>query len=232
MCAAVPASALEVPRANRTASALPLAPAQASTEASLATLLALQSAQAARLNRLYDNYAAQRLAQESKIVQWQAQLRRVQSPQSFDERLAARLLRDIREAQASVASGLLSARARALASLSSVQRAQLESVPTDKRVRVRRDYLYHLLLMPVAQLESLPHTGRTQSLDGRAYPQSRSARRRGAASYSVYGGYAYGQPQYGVGARYGRGSVGVHAGVGRGGPSVGISIGGVLGQHW
>lgn len=206
--------------------------------ASLAVHLQLRAEQAARLDGLYESYASARLQEESRAERWQSELAVAQAPASFDERRASRLARDISLSQQKVQAELLSARARSLKVLSSVQRAQLEDVATDERIKVRRDRYYQLLLMPAQEMEPLPLSRNRAPQEISERERSRGERsrrervRKGAVSYGAYGGYGYGGPQYGVGATYGRGPVGVHAGIGRGGPSLGVSIGGILGRGW
>ena len=243
--AAAPASALNVRAQDAEAMRESGADAPASTASpassgvSLASRLQLREEQAEQLDRLYEGYATRRLEQEAGIERRQAELDRAQAPASFDEKGAARLARQNSEAEQKITSSLLAARTSALKVLSSVQRAQLESVAEslgEGRIKLRRDRYFQLLLMPADEREPLPlpRDARTRELHERSdrSSRSRSGRRKGTVSYGAYGGYGYGGPQYGVGASYGRGPVGVHAGIGRGGPSVGVSIGGILGGGW
>lgn len=226
LCAAMPARALETRLGDNAARS-----DAASTASSLTAYLQMTAPQIERLNRFYDDYADRRLTQETKMAQWQQQLQQAQAPTSFDERRATRLLRDIGEAQQKVVADFLSTRAKALKTLTPVQRAQLETLTTDSRMEVRRDRYYQILLLPVENMwQAAPETERRLSSNQN---QNRQPRRyKGNGSYGVYGGYGYGQPQYGVYGSYGEGPIGVHAGIGRGGPSIGIGIGRVFGGGW
>lgn len=204
--------------------------AVAAPSVSLPQILQLQARQIEGLDRLYDGYASRRAAKEANIARWAGQLRAAQAPTSFDARAATRLQQNIGEAQQKVAADLLSTRAKALQMLPPVQRAQLESLATDSRFKVRSDRYFQLFLLPVEQLWQQSLAGKS----ARLLPNQRQSRYRdqGAGSYGVYGGYGYGQPQIGVYGSYGQGPVGVHAGVGRGGASIGIGIGGIFGGRW
>lgn len=197
---------------------------------SLSTYLQMSGEQIERFDRQFDAYAARRSRQEANLFELQGQLSRAQTPSSFDERKAARLLRETGEARQKVAADLLSSRAKALQILGSVQRSQLESLPNDPRFVVQNDRFYQLLLLPV---ENLWQNSASERGDGRMWSQrarnSQSSGLAGRGSYGVYGGYSYGGPSYGVYGSYGQGPIGVHAGVGRGGVSVGIGIGGIFG---
>ena len=207
----------------------PIAPAPPSITAHLQ----MQPGQIGQLNRLYDDYASQRLKHEASIAQWQNQLRQAQASTPFDQNRATRLLREINEAQQKVAQDFLAARSKALKVLTPVQRSQLESLSTDARIRVLGDRYYQLLLMPVDGLWQLPLDNGL--LPGSYYSERNPSdeRARDSGSYGVYGGY--GQPDYGVYGSYGQGGVGVQVGIGRGGPSIGVGIGsvfgGIFGRH-
>ncbi len=247
----LPAHALDAD-ANAPASAQPVLQSDyVPRESSILSHLQLRPGQVERLSRLYDDYAARRSEHQEKISLWQGQLTTAQ--QDGDERAATRLARDINDARREVEDDFLSARGKALKTLTRVQRAQLQSVASDPRIKIRRDKYFQLLLMPAhniwqAPLLHEPAASSTlnpaqpnRSYPDRSYPdrrypdrrypgRSRGRRARSAGgSYGVYGGYGYRQPQYGVYGNYGQGPVGVHAGIGRGGPSVGIGVGGVFG---
>lgn len=203
---------------------------------SLAAQLQMSTRQVEPLNRLYDDYAARRWQQEDRIEAWQQHLRQAQAPTSFDQRRATRLLNDIHNAQQKMTTDLLDTRARALKKLTPVQRAQLQVLQGDNRIKVRRDHLYQLLLMPLE--ESGPLVLDREAEPRASLPRARSARNtrrnsprraKGSGRYGVYGGYGYGGPQYGVQGSYGEGPIGVYAGIGRGGPSFGIGVGGIFG---
>ncbi len=200
---------------------------------SITAHLQMQAGQIEQLNRLYDVYASRRLKQESNLMQLQGQLWQAQAPTTFDQNKATRLLREINEGQQKVASDLLSTRANALKVLTPVQRSQVESLATDPRIRVPGDRYYQLLLMPIESIWQLPLDNGFQSGQPRSYsehyPRDNRTRDNGSGSYGVYGGYGYGQPDYGVYGSYGQGGVGVQVGIGRGGPSIGIGIGRVFG---
>lgn len=198
---------------------------------SIPAYLQMQPAQVAPLTRLYDDWANRRSAQDDKIHRWQDQLRQLPGTASA-QGTAQRLQRSVADARQQVTSDLLSTRAKALQTLTPVQRAQLQSLTTDTRFQVRRDRFYELLLMPDAQLWQTPK-GPDESYSASSPTAHRQppAHKRGSAGYGVYGGYGYGEPQYGVYGTYGQGSVGVQVGVGSGGPSVGIGVGGIFGGH-
>ena len=225
-CVSLPASALSTLKdTNAPAIGTP------SEASSLTTHLQMETGQIEKIDRLYEKHAEQRTKQEARVIQWQQQLRSAQSPTSFDERTANRLLRDISRAQEQVASDILARRVQALKVLTPIQRAQLEAVVTDGRIKLHRDRYYQLLVLPVeevwqvapdsAQMRTQPSTRRSE--------KRREHRPKGTGSYGVYGGYGYGQPHYGVYGNYGQGGIGVHAGIGNHGPTIGIGIGRVFG---
>ena len=194
---------------------------------SLASLLQLQPAQSERLGRLYDEFSARRLAQESKIAQLQSQLSQSRS----DARRAARLERDIDAARQKIVTDLGATRVKARGVLPPVQRSQLDSLATDSRFQVRPDRFYQLFLAPVAESGPVQSDeARRNWLEARQRAGENDRNRAsGVGSYGVYGGYGYGGPQAGVYGGYNQGPVGVHAGIGLGGPSIGVSIGRVFG---
>lgn len=207
------------------------APLQASeTGISLAALLQLQPSQRERLTRLYEAFDARRLAQDSKITREQTGLL---SEQGSEAKLVVRRQGEIARARRKVAADFEATRMQARAVLPPVQRSQLDSLASDPRFRVRRDFLYELLLAPSSELfepQASDVEARRNWLDARRLSGANTRNRaRDTASYGVYGGYDYGGPQLGVYSGYRRGAVGVHAGVGLGGPSVGVSIGRVFG---
>jgi Spy/CpxP family protein refolding chaperone len=227
-CLATPASSLDVPSGKLSATKSLAPNASSSIAPSLTAHLQLQSRQVLQLDRLYDDYATRRIGQEKRLIQWQQELGQTQAPGSLDERKANRLLRNISDAEQKVASDLLSTRAKALKTLTPVQRAELENWTSDAKPEVRHDRYYQLFLLPVEELwQSTLDTSNRPNLSV-STPQYQRPRRKGTGHYGVYGGYGYGGAQYGVYGGYGKGPVGVHAGIGRGGPSVGISIGGVF----
>ncbi|WP_106380381.1 hypothetical protein [Abditibacterium utsteinense] len=204
---------------------------------SLAAFLQMRAAQITRLNRISDDYNSRRLKQQTTMAQSQEDLRSAQLPGSFDEKKAARLSGEINLARQKVAADFLAARTKALQTLDSVQRAQLESLATDTRFEVRTDRFYQLFLLPLEELFSAQFGAterreylQMQSARGpRSGTSKRSGTGAGTGTYGVYGGAGYGGPQYGVYGGYGRGPVGVHVGVGRGGPTIGVGIGGIFG---
>lgn len=236
--ATLPVAALQVPSRIDEATAKPLdeaplssvSPSSPTAEASLTAHLRMQAGQIERLNRLYNDYISRRVKEEAHIQDWQSQLQQAQSPASYDERKATRLLRDISNAEQKVATAFLASRAQALKTLNPVQRAQLEAMSTDSRMKLHHDRYYQLLLLGVEDIWRAPAETRTERRmsESRAHNR-RPARYKGNGSYGVYGGYGYGGPQYGVYGNYGQGAIGVHAGIGRGGPSFGIGIGRVFG---
>ena len=66
---------------------------------SLPRLLGLDARQVERLDRLYDGFARTRLREEARIMEWQDELKLAQSPTSFDEREAIRLMRGIKNTE-------------------------------------------------------------------------------------------------------------------------------------
>jgi len=231
--ASAPASAQNaLPGENRATS--PAAPSVTAVIApSVTEHLQMQAGQIAGLNRLYDDYAARRMKHEINLAQWHNQLRH--SPAYYEHGKAARLERSIHEAQRKVMADFLSTREKALKILTPVQRAQLESLANDTRIKVRGDRYYQMLLMRAEELWQAPlDNGFAPAMYPGQMHNERQARdyghgNHGYGNYGVYGGYSYGHPQYGVYGSYSQGSVGVHAGVGRGGPSFGVSIGRVFG---
>ncbi len=220
LCLATPPLRAQNAASNSVRSAAPMA-------LSLSAYLQMSGDQIGRFDRQFDAYAARRSQQEATLFQLQGQLAQAQAPTAFDERKAARLLREISQARQKVAADLLSSRAKALEILGPVQRSQLQSLPTDPRFVVQNDRFYQLLLLPVENLwQDSANNGRTWTQQTRNSQPSGLA---GRGSYGVYGGYSYGGPSYGVYGSYGQGPIGVHAGVGRGGVSVGIGIGGIFG---
>lgn len=201
---------------------------------SITTHLQLQNGQIAKLDRLYDAYAANRAKRETTIAQRQDQLEEAQEPSSFDERRASRLLREIGQERQKVEDDFLSTRAKSMKVLTAVQRSQLESLADDDRIQTRPDRYFQLLSLPVEELWQMPLERRierkTARRDERLSPRQRK-QRRGVASYNVYGGYSYGGPNYGVVGGYNEGPVGAHVGIGRGGPFFGVGVGGILGRR-
>lgn len=208
------------------ASNTPLAP-------SVTAHLQMQAGQIERLSRLFDVYAARRFQQEASIAQRQNQLTAIQATTPFDQAQAGRLRRAISEAQQQVTTDFLATHVKALKMLMTVQRAQLEALANDTRLKVRHDKYYELLLLPTEQLwqSPLPTERNRGELERNGLPSRprQQAHHNGSANYGVYGGYGQGEPQYGVYGNYGKGRTGVQVGIGRGGPSVGIGIGGIFG---
>jgi hypothetical protein len=195
---------------------------------SITAHLQMPAEQIYQLNRLYDDYVARRMKHEANLAQWQNQLRH--SPAYYEHGQVARLERNIYEVRQKVSRDFLSTREKALKVLTPVQRAQLEALSRDARIRVRGDRYHQLLLLPVEQLWQVRLDN---GFESPIYPEhrydGRHPRDYGHGNYGVYGGYSYGHPQYGVYGSYGQSSVGVHAGIGRGGPSFGIGIGRIFG---
>lgn len=220
--ASLPAGAQNAP-SNSARSGAPMA-------LSLSTYLQMSGEQIERFDRQFDAYAARRSRQEANLFQLQGQVSQAQSPSSFNERKATRLLREMGEARQKVAADLLSSRAKALEVLGPVQRSQLQSLTADPRFVVQNDRFYQLLLLPVENLwQNSPSESRNDRMWSQPTRNSQPSGLRGQGAYGVYGGYSYGGPSYGVYGSYGQGPVGVHAGIGRGGVSVGIGIGGIFG---
>jgi hypothetical protein len=195
--------------------------------ASLTEHLQMQGSQMERLNRLYDRYAPRRAKQESTLARQQSELQRAQAPTTFDQSQAARLLREVEQTRQKMASDFLETRADALKVLTSVQRSQLEFLANDTRTRMRNDSYYQLLVAPLDEAWPMDNSVLAPY---RGYPANgRDERNNPSGRYGVYGGYGYGQPQYGVYGSVGQGPVGIYGGVGRGGPSIGIGIGGIFG---
>jgi hypothetical protein len=92
----------------------------------LPRLLALDSRQTARLDRLYDAYARVRLEQEAKMAGWHDELRQARAQTPPDERKAARLERDIKQAEQKIARAFLKSRKDALKVLEPIQRAWMQ----------------------------------------------------------------------------------------------------------
>jgi hypothetical protein len=183
------------------------------------------------LNRLYERVAPRRAQQEATLARQEGELRQAQMPTTFDERQSSRLLRDIETTRKKLAADSLASRADALKILTPVQRSQLQALAVDPRFRLREDRLYQLLMAPVDAPWS--DNGNTAPVyDLRRVPNGTN-RKPVDGRYGVYGGYGYGQPQYGVYGSVGQGPVGIYGGVGRRGPSIGIGIGGIfgLGRH-
>jgi len=105
---------------------------------SVVTLLGLDERQVARLDRLYDDYARDRLTQQEIIRPKEEDLAAAQSPTSFDERRAGRLVKDIAGTEQKVAEAFLKAQAAALRLLPAGQRAQVEGLRAAPPGRPRR----------------------------------------------------------------------------------------------
>ena len=130
-------------------------------------------------------------------------------------------------------------RERALQILTPLQRAQLESIAKNQRLRIRDDQYSQLLLAPLgapnAQNQRDEYRNDDNYRDNERQRQSKKSRNRrntGSGNYGVYGGYGYGGPNYGVYGNYGQGNVGVGATIGRYGPSIGVNVGRVFGGRW
>ena len=132
---------------------------------------------------------------------------------------------------------------RALQILTPLQRAQLDSIVDDSRLRIRDDQYSQLLLTPLRTKDSTRNNDyrdqenqrnnerqRAEKQPGKS--RNRNRRSNGSGSYGVYGGYSYGGPNYGVYGNYGQGNVGVGATIGRYGPSIGVNVGRVFGGRW
>lgn len=113
------------------------------TADSVIKLLALNSKQSERLDRLYDNFARTRLEQEAKLAAWQDEFKQTQSQIQPDERNAARLTRDIKGAEARIATAFLQARAEGLKVLTPEQRIKIETLDP----KAARDDKYRQLLL-------------------------------------------------------------------------------------
>lgn len=111
---------------------------------SIVTLLKLDSDQIARLDRLFDRYAGQRLEEEDKIVVWQEELRKAESASAFDEKRAAAIVTSITEADDRIEVALLKARADARDVLTSDQRNELQTLQQDNQT-VHNDRYRQLL---------------------------------------------------------------------------------------
>ena len=130
-------------------------------------------------------------------------------------------------------------RARARQILTPLQRAQLDSIVKNQRLRIRDDQYSQLLLTslsaPNEQNQREEYRIDESGRDNERQRQSKKSRNRnntGSGSYGVYGGYGYGGPNYGVYGNYGQGNVGVGATIGRYGPSIGVNIGRIFGSRW
>ena len=123
---------------------------------------------------------------------------------------------------------------RALQILTPLQRAQLESIAKNQRLRIRDDQYSQLLLTPISapNAQNQRDDNRRDNEPQRQSKKSRNRNRAGSGSYGVYGGYGYGGPNYGVYGNYGQGNVGVGATIGRYGPSIGVNVGRVFGGRW
>ncbi len=224
LCSVIPATAQNAATQAATPGAIAAAmDSRAVPEVSLARLLQLDAAQIARLSRLMPPGAAPHAVRSGGDRQSSAALQKT-------------------------AADWRSAQFKARASLSPVQRSQLDSLATDPRFRLRQDDLFWLLIAPAAPsslarngvpiAKSAPISSGLRSSDAQARRNWQDARRldgagalglRGTGNYGVYGGYGYGGPQVGVYGGYQQGAIGVYGGLGRGGPSIGVNIGRVFG---
>lgn len=187
--------------------------------ASVATQLGLSRRQIERLNTIYDKFAIIRLEQESRIADWQAQLKQAQAIDSFDERQTDRLTRDIAGAEQKITSAFVKARADALKTLMPEQRADLETLAAQRKT-VRDDAYRQLLLLTVEDFWRVPVDAETvrrlSELRSYTVPRAYDYRSTGyvgglGRSYGSMGGYygysVYGARPYGYGT-YGYGTYG------------------------
>ncbi len=189
---------------------------------SVVTLLGLDERQVDRLDRLYDDYARNRLTQQEIIGQKGQDLVAAQSPASFDERRAGRLVKDIGGAEQKVAEAFLKSQAAALRLLTAGQRSRIEGLRAAPQ-GVRGDKYRELLLLRVQDLWQAPvETETTRRLLESGALQSGHPAGYGPPGYFLRSGYDplyfpsrsslwYGSP-LGYGGQYGypSGYVGHH----------------------
>lgn len=183
------------------ASAALAPPVEAELE-SVTTLLKLDSARIAQLDRAYTSYARARLTQEAQISEWQEELRTAQGATSFDERKATQLSGNISGSENKIATAYLKARGEALNALTSQQRIDLEKLEFANR-QVRDDKYRFLLLSQVEDLWRTPldpETGRAllSASDRAAVPSQQTYYRNYYAVPPVYNYplYSYGWNSY------------------------------------
>jgi len=189
----------------------------------LDSYLQLRNGQIERLEKIYEEYASERIKQENKLDKWQGEFEVVQAPATLNQERASELARGIHKAQKKVADKFASTRSQALDVLSSAQRTQLQKLKGDPKVKVATDVYFQLLYMPLADFWRLPLAPQNER-QAVAYrePKKKSS---GVGNYGVYAGYGYGGVDYGVYTGYKQNGIGIHAGIGRRGPTVDMSIG-------
>ena len=190
------AAAVPAVRAESAATAAERAPAAAPSPRrtnSIIAILLLDGTQIERLNRAYDAFARTRLEQEAAVAARQDALKAAQAPATFDERKAARILGEIKNAEQKIAEAFLRARAEALAALTPEQRAALEQARAQNRV-VTDDKYRRLLLV---DLEGMWHTPLDPDTARALVARGRERNYYGDAYLGYFGhGYGYG---YGYG---------------------------------
>ena len=162
---------------------------------SIIALLLLDGAQIDRLDRAYDDYARTRLEREADIARLSEDLKRVQAPTAPpDEKRAARLVRDMGEAQQKILDAFVRARSEALRALTPEQRAQLEVIQAENKL-VTDDKYRQLLLLPLDALLQVRVDLDTVNrlLAARRGRRSDDPRFRASVGYGSYGhGFGYG----------------------------------------
>lgn len=180
----------------------PLAASPSPSAESVRDLLALGTGQVERLNRTYEAFARTRLEQEARIAAWQDEMKRVQSPLTFDEKRAARLVRDVSGAEQKIADAFVKTRAEALRILTPDQRVVLESLLVERRA-VTPDKYRQILLLGISEIWQVPVDGETARalLTAPAYAaRSPQTYRYYTAAYSYYGMPPYGLDSHAFGS--------------------------------
>jgi hypothetical protein len=204
---------------------------------SLPQTLNLSQGQAVALDDIYSGFAMRRVEQEGKIVKWQSDLQKAQSPTDFNERRAAGLLQSIADAQRVISDNFIAARGKAIKVLTPAQRLQLQTIATASTANEpssvgivdarpsgpapAQDAYFQLLLMPAADILQTPVDTQTvrRQYDRNNYAYSNRGRTSVFGSFGVFGGHSYsgiGIGGLGFGLGYGLGGFGHHRHRGRG----------------